>query len=310
MTGIARDLLLAGSRNQWLRDHATRYQFVRRAVSRFLPGEDLEDALAAGRSLEAQGMKTLYTQLGENVTDSKAAEAVSRHYLHVLDRITELEMQGEVSIKPTQLGLDLGVEQCYANLMRVVEHAPKFSTVWIDMESSEYVDRTLEIYRRARSVQANVGVALQSYLYRTSADVEALIPLGGAIRLVKGAYRESPRVAFPKKSDVDENFFELTKRLLSPDARAAGLRLAVGTHDKLLIRRTEEYAAANRIPKDAFEFAMLYGIQAGEQSRLAREGYRSIVLITYGSYWFPWYMRRLAERPANIWFVVRNALAN
>jgi proline dehydrogenase len=275
-----------------------------------MPGEDIEDALAAGRSLEAQGLQTMYTQLGENVTDPKAAEAVSEHYLHVLDRIAAANIHGEVSVKPTQLGLDLGVDDCYANLMRIVEHAPKSRAVWIDMESSEYVDRTLEIYRRARTAGANVGVALQSYLYRTAEDVESLIPLGGAIRLVKGAYKESPNVAFPKKKDVDENFFELTKRLLSGDARAANVRLASGTHDKVLIRRTIEYAASNGIPKDAFEFAMLYGIQTEEQLRLAREGYRSIVLVTYGSYWFPWYMRRLAERPANIWFAVRNVFAN
>ena len=306
MTTIARDLLLAGSRSRWLQERATRYGFVRRAVSRFMPGEDVEDALAAGRALEAQGLHSMYTQLGENVTDTAAAEAVSRHYLHVLDRIAELGLNGEISVKPTQIGLDFGIKDCYANLQRIVEHALKSTAVWIDMESSEYVDTTLELYRRARSAGANVGLCLQAYLYRTADDLETLLPPGGAIRLVKGAYREAPEIAFPKKNDVDENFFALAKRLLSSDARSAGVRVAIATHDRVMIRRIEEYAAANKIPRDAFEFAMLYGIQTAEQLRLARDGYRSIAHISYGPHWFPWYMRRLAERPANIWFVVRN----
>lgn len=309
MRGIARDLLLAGSRSPWLREHATRYAFVRRAVSRFMPGEDLEDALGAARSLADQGLRTMFTQLGENVGDTAAAEAVTAHYLHVLDRISELALRGDISIKPTQLGLDLGMKECYADLQRIIEHAPETTTVWIDMESSHYVDRTIELYRRARGAQANVGVCLQSYLYRTADDIETLLPLGGAIRLVKGAYREPAETAFPKKHDVDENFFALAKRLLRQDARSAGVRLAIATHDKALIHRVEEYAATDNIPKSAFEFAMLYGIQTAEQLRLARDGYRSIAHISYGSYWFPWYMRRLAERPANIWFVVRNLLA-
>jgi len=179
------------------------------------------------------------------------------------------------------------------------------NVLWIDMEYSRYVDPTLELYRRARARSSRVGVALQAYLYRTAQDVESLIPLGPAIRIVKGAYLEPPEVAFPKKSDVDANYFKLCSRLLSPEARKPGSLLHIATHDIPLADRLAAYIADHAVPSSAYEFAMLYGIQRGQQARLAREGRRLRVLISYGEYWFPWYMRRLAERPANMWFVVR-----
>jgi proline dehydrogenase len=177
------------------------------------------------------------------------------------------------------------------------------------MEASSYVDATLGLYRRARLAYPNVGVCLQAYLYRTADDLAALLPLGPAIRLVKGAYNEPPDRAFPRKRDVDENFFALAQQLLSDYARRAGVHAAIATHDRKLIGRVIGFAESNRIPRDRFEFQMLYGIQRAEQYRLAREGWRSIVLIAYGSYWFPWFMRRLAERPANVLFVARNLLS-
>ncbi len=227
----------------------------------------------------------------------------------MLDRIRSQGLRTEVSVKLTQLGLDLNPELCYKNLARIIEHAGTRSVVWIDMEASNYVDATLTLYRRAKLVYPNVGVCLQAYLFRTTQDLASLVPLGAAIRLVKGAYNEPPEVAFPRKKDVDENYFTLAKQLLGDEARARGVRAAMATHDQKLIRRITEFAASRGLSKDCLEFQMLYGIQRAEQRRLAQEGWNSIVLVAYGSFWFPWFMRRLAERPANAVFVIRNLLA-
>lgn len=303
---IMRSMFLVGSQSRWLRERAPRYWFVRRTVSRFMPGENLEDALAAAVELKKRSMGTIFTQLGENVADAAEASAVCGHYLHVLDRVRQLDLGTEVSVKLTQLGLDLDPELCYGHLVSIIKKAGTGSTVWIDMEASHYVDVTLEMYRRARQAYPNVGVCLQAYLYRTAEDLAALVPLGPAIRLVKGAYNEPPDVAFPRKKDVDENYFELTLRLIGQQARQAGVRAAVATHDRRLINRI--IAASNGHNGNRFEFQMLYGIQRGEQLRLAQEGQDMRVLIAYGSFWFPWFMRRLAERPANAMFVLRNLL--
>jgi proline dehydrogenase len=303
---VLRALLLAGSQNRWLRERAPRYRFVRRTVERFIPGETLEAALQAGLILQHQGIGTVFTYLGENVTDTREAEAVAAHYVEVLTRIRDWPQPAEISVKLTQLGLDVDPELCSANLWRLLKAAAPHQTVWIDMESSPYVDTTLEIYRRARAAYPNVGVCLQAYLRRTERDLLSLLPLGPAIRLVKGAYREPPELAFPRKRDVDANFFALARRLLSEEARRNGVRAAMATHDRRLIRRIAEFAAASGIPPAETEFQMLYGIQRDEQRRLAREGYRMLVLISYGSFWFPWFMRRLAERPANLFFLVRH----
>ena len=303
---MIRSLLLSASQSAWLRRRVPRYDFVRRAVSRFMPGEELEDALAAAQALEEKGLGTVFTQLGENITEAAAAVGVVDHYLGVLDRIRERALRTEVSVKLTQLGLDLGPGVCYTHLNRIIQHAGADSVVWIDMESSPYVEVTLELYRRARRAFPNVGVCLQAYLYRTAGDLASLLSLGPAIRLVKGAYREPPDVAYPVKRDVDDNFFALCGMLLGKEARRAGARAAIATHDLRLIRRVQDLATSKGLAKDSLEFQMLYGIQRAEQLRLAREGWRSRVLIAYGSYWFPWYMRRLAERPANLLFVARN----
>ncbi len=307
--GLMRSFFLVSSQSVWLRERATRYGFVRRSVSRFMPGETAEDALAVALKLEKQSLGTVFTHLGENVLDPAEAEGVTVQYLGVLDRARELGLHTEAAVKLTQLGLDLGPGLCYANLQRIIERAGKESVVWIDMEASNYVDATLDLYRRARQAYPNVGVCLQAYLYRTALDLDTLLPLGSSIRLVKGAYKESPERAFPRKRDVDENFFGLACRLISEEARSAGVRAAIATHDRRLIQRIVEHARARNLDKDRFEFQMLYGIQREEQFRLAREGWKSIVLIAYGRYWFPWYMRRLAERPANVFFVLRNLLS-
>jgi proline dehydrogenase len=301
-----RHALLALSTNAWMRERATKTAFVRRSVSRFMPGEQIDDAIRAAAELKPQGITTILTKLGENVTHADEAEEVTRHYLDVLDRVAASGLDAHISIKPTQLGLDLDRALCERNLDRLMERAEQRNNfVWIDMEGSPYVDPTLDLYRRTRAKTARVGIALQAYLYRTAKDVESLIPLGPAIRVVKGAYLEPPDIAFPKKADTDENYFKLCTRLLAADARKAGALLHIATHDIALADRLSAYIAEHAVPQSAYEFAMLYGIQRGQQARLAREGKRLRVLISYGEYWFPWYMRRLAERPANVWFVFR-----
>jgi proline dehydrogenase len=308
---LLRTIFLSASQSAWLRDRAPRLGFVRRTAGRFLPGEDAEAALAAARTLAESGIITLLTHLGENVASRDEAAAVTGQYLDLIARVRAAGLPSEISVKLTQLGLDLDAEFCFANLVKLIEDSasadPAASkTLWIDMEQSPYIDVTLELYRRARAAHPNVGVCVQAYLYRTEKDVASLIAQGATVRLVKGAYNEPSEIAYPKKSDVDESYFRLAQMLLGPEARAAGVRAAMATHDRPLIARIIDWSAARQIPKAPLEFAMLYGIQRAEQLRLARDGYRSCVLISYGSYWFPWFMRRLAERPANAWFLARN----
>ena len=303
---VMRKALLAGSTNAWLRERAMRAAFIRRAVSRFMPGETIDDALRASGELKRDGINTILTRLGENISRIEEAEEVTQHYFEVLDKVAAAGLDGHVSVKPTQLGLDQDPALCRKNLDRLIERTEAHANfLWIDMESSPYVDPTLELYRYGRARTPRIGLALQAYLYRTEKDVESLVPLGSAIRIVKGAYLEPPEVAYPSKSDVDENFFKLCVRLLQPDAIKAGCLLHIATHDMNLVERLSTWIAQNNVPASAYEFAMLYGIQPGRQQRLAKEGKRLRVLISYGEYWFPWYMRRLAERPANVWFVVR-----
>ncbi len=304
---VIRSLLLASSENPWLRQHAIHSAFVRRSVARFMPGERIEDALQAARELQASGLPTILTHLGENVADAAEAEAVTAHYVDVLDRIRASGLDAQISVKPTQLGLDLGAEICRRHLARLAAHAQTSgNTVWIDMESTPYVDRTIELYRTMRVEFRNVGVCLQAYLYRTPALLDALVALGPAIRIVKGAYREPPSLAFPDKAQVDEQFYQLCVRLVEPDALAAGAFLGIGTHDTELIARVQTHMAARQTPRDRYEFEMLFGIRRDLQTQLTRAGACVRVLISYGEYWFPWYMRRLAERPANLWFVAKN----
>ncbi|HEY7864291.1 MAG TPA: proline dehydrogenase family protein [Thermoanaerobaculia bacterium] len=304
---LARSLLLAISDSRWMREHAVRWPFFRRAASRFMPGEELDDALAAGKAL---GVGTVLTNLGENLTSPEDARQVRAHYLETLERVHREKLDVEISVKLTQLGLDFSVEECEKNLHALIERAAELSNwVWLDMEQTGYTEVTLEVYRRARQRFGNTGLCIQAYLYRTAEDLESLIALGSGVRLVKGAYREPPDKAYPKKSDVDENFFRLATRLLSPEARQKGVRAIFGTHDPDLIRRIEEHARSSGLAPKDLEFQLLFGIRRAEQLRLQGAGYRFRVLISYGRYWFPWYMRRLAERPANALFVLRNLFA-
>jgi len=308
--GLLRRALLAGSQSRWLRERAMRRAFVRRAVSRFMPGEEASDALAATGPLRRAGMGAVLTRLGENVATEAEAEAVAAHYLDLLERVKDEAGAVEISVKPTQLGLDLDEERCAARLLALAARAEATGNfVWIDMEQTAYTDATLRLVRRARERHRRVGVCLQSYLRRTAADLEALLPTGAGIRLVKGAYNEPPERAFPRKADVDASYLALACRLLAAAAAGTGVRSVLGTHDHALIDAILADVAARGLPRSAVEFHLLYGIQRGEQERLAAAGWPVRVLISYGAYWFPWYMRRLAERPANVLFVARSLLA-
>jgi proline dehydrogenase len=305
---LARQLLLRASRSAWLANQLRHRDFFQRAVRRFMPGEELGAALDAAAECSRAGIGTVLTQLGEQVGTPAEAAAVRDHYLDALRQIRERGLPAHLSIKLTHLGLDVDGEACARDLVALVARAADAgSFVWIDMEESRYVDATLQQFRRARAQHATVGVCLQAYLRRTTADLEALLPLAPAIRLVKGAYNEPPAVAFPRKREVDAAYFTLAQRLLQQGARGLA-RPVFGTHDPRLIARIRERATALGLARGGYEVHMLYGIQRTAQHTLAADGCAVRVLISYGSAWFPWYMRRLAERPANVWFVVRNLI--
>ena len=307
---IARRLLLAASTSAWLREKATRTSFVRRSVKAFMPGERLADAVEAASAQQAKGAGTIFTKLGENLTRASDAEAVTVHYLDALDQIAAAGLRAQISVKPTQLGLDFDAALCLQNLRRLIDRAAeRDNAVWIDMESSAYVDRTLDLFRELRVQSDRVGIALQAYLRRTAADLESLMPLGPAVRIVKGAYLEPSSVAFASKRDVDENFCALSCRVLGDPAPKPGTGLHIATHDARLVDRLRDFitARAGRVPP--YQYAMLYGIQRPLQARLLQAGQPLRVLVAYGDYWFPWYMRRLAERPANVLFVIKNIVS-
>jgi proline dehydrogenase len=271
-----------------------------------MPGEELDDALREGTRLGRRGFGLVLTRLGENVASHAEAEAVSRHYTRALDRVAALALDAEISVKPTQLGLDLGVDVAARNLAPLLTKANRYGdTVWIDMEDSFCVDRTLELVHQAREACPRVGVCLQAYLHRTPADLEALMDPPVRVRLVKGAYREPPDQVIRRKADVDARFHELAVHMLRDRRYALAATPVFGTHDDRLIERVRESARQHRLNPDQVEFHMLYGVRSDLQEWLPAVGARVRVLISYGDHWFPWYMRRLAERPANVWFVAK-----
>jgi proline dehydrogenase len=304
---VIRSLLLEASNNRWLREHGVRAPFVRRAVSRFMPGETFDDMLRAAHELQPQRLETVFTRLGENVTDLAEAQAVADHYLQGIARIEELGIHCEPSIKLTQLGLDINRDTAIAHARAIAARAHAAGNyLWVDMEQSPYVEVTLAITEQLKREFPDVGVCLQAYLHRTRDDLARMLSLGAGVRLVKGAYREPPAIAFPHKSDVDANYLTLAKMMIDARAHANGSRAVFGTHDTRLIANICAHARAAGVKPGDYEFHMLYGIQRAEQTRLAAAGERCRILIAYGTYWFPWYMRRLAERPANLWFVAKN----
>ena len=307
---MMRSLLLKASDNRWLREHGVRARFVRRAVSRFMPGETFDDMLQAARAIAPQRIASVFTRLGENVSDLAEARAVTEHYLEGIDRIRDLGLACEPSVKLTQLGLDIDRDRARQNLHEIAARTHVAgSYLWIDMEQSPYVDVTLDLTLELRGQYPEVGVCLQAYLHRTRQDLARVLSSGAGVRLVKGAYREAPAVALAAKPQVDANYLTLARAMIDARVRRAPSRVVFGTHDMRIIGELCRHARAAAVPAGQYEFHMLYGIQRREQLRLASEGECVRVLIAYGSYWFPWYMRRLAERPANVWFVVKSVFS-
>ena len=274
----------------------------RRVAQRFVAGETLDDAIAAARTLNAAGFPVSLDLLGENVLDRDGAVRAAETYLSMFDRIAAENLDGNISLKFTQLGLDLDPGLCEASLLRIADcAAARRNFVRVDMEGSPYTQRTVDLVRRVRARKEAVGTVIQAYLFRSEQDVRDLITAGCRVRLVKGAYKEPAEIAFPAKSDVDANFVSLMKILLP-----SGIYHAIATHDPRMILATKEFAAAQGIGKDKFEFQMLYGIRTDLQRGLLKEGYRVRVYIPFGTDWYPYFMRRLAERPANLTFFLRN----
>jgi len=301
-------LLLHASRSAWLAAQLRDRAFLRRAVRRFLPGEDLGAALDAAAEFARLDIGSVLTQLGEQVTNAAEAARVRDHYRDALVQVRDRALPTHISVKLTHLGLEVDREETARNLLDIAERAEETgSFVWIDMEESRYVDVTLDVFRRACAGHDNVGLCLQAYLRRTPADLETLFPLRPAIRLVKGAYNEPASIAYPKKQDVDASFLALAVELVERAALEEATPV-FGTHDRSLIADIASRARARGLHKGAYEIHMLYGIRPAEQRALAAGGTAVRVLISYGSAWFAWYMRRLAERPANVWFVVRNVV--
>ncbi len=306
--GVARSAILWAADNRWLREHLPRYRFVRRSVARFMPGERLDDALAAASRLAVDGLPTTITALGENVATRDEAERVLADYLEAYAAIAARGLDTEISVKPTHLGLDVDGDLAAENLARLAERAEELGgRLWLDMESHRYAEPTVELYRELRSAHPNTGICLQAYLLRTAGDVESLLPLDPSIRLVKGAYKEPDEVLVGDRGIIDESFRVLALRLL--EGLGAKGRLVLGTHDVDLIGRIESDAKVRGIGRDGYEVAMLYGIRSADQLRLAREGFSVRTLISYGSYWYPWFMRRIAEKPVeNTLLALRNLL--
>lgn len=307
MYSVVRRLLLALSRNPRMQERIVAFPLSRRVARRFVAGEHLDEALDVIRRLNDQGMHATLDHLGENVVTVEDARAAASAYATALEAIHREGLQSGVSVKLTHLGLDLGNEVAYENLRRVVEKAAEVGRfVRIDMESSAYVQRTLDLYERIRQDFDNVGTVVQAYLYRTPEDVRRLIEEGIAdLRLVKGAYDEPPSVALQDRRRIREAFLSLLRQMWAPEARARGARAAIASHDEAIIRYACTLAARQRVSQEEFEFQFLYGIRRDRAEKLVAEGYRMRIYVPYGSQWYPYFMRRLAERPANLFFFLR-----
>lgn len=319
-----RHLLLYLSKTAWARQIVTDLPLAWTVASRFVAGTDLEAAITTTRQLNEKGMSVTLDFLGESVSNAAEARAARDEILNLLQRIHESGVRANVSLKLSQLGLHLSERLAEENLLSIIECAIHYrNRVRIDMEDSPTIDATFRIYHKARELcmentvgndnivygrmnHDNVGVVIQSYLYRSEADVAQLVREGAWVRLVKGAYAEPPEVAYPLKADTDANYIKLTRMMMSEEARANGVYPAIATHDEKIIEDVVNYAAANHIPCESYEFQMLYGIRRELQESLVQRGYQMRVYVPYGTAWYPYFIRRLAERPANLWFFLSN----
>ena len=303
---VTRSALIFLSQQEGLKDFATRFRPFKKLTTRFVAGETIEEAVAAIRKINTAGCSASFDHLNESVGSAAETEAEVTEYLQILEQIDATGINSNVSIKLSQFGLEIGPELASRNARMVVEDAARRGNfVRIDMEGSKVTQATIDIFKRMRGEFGlnDVGIVLQSYLYRTYEDARELLKLPARIRICKGAYSEPPEVAYPDKKDVDENYLRVMKLLLS-----SGVYHGIATHDPKMIDATIKFAQQEGIGKEAFEFQMLYGVRRDLQTQLARDGYNMRVYVPYGKHWYPYFMRRLAERPANIWFVMKNLL--
>lgn len=307
---VLRDAFLTMSTHPLSRKLVVGFPLSRRVARRFVAGETLDHAIARVQELNAQGLVVALDHLGESVTSAEEARRAKDEYLSALDAIAAHHLLAHVSLKLTQMGLDIDPELCLDNLRQIIARAQRVGTMtWIDMEDSSRTQKTLNMYKTLREEFTNLAIAIQSYLYRSEQDMRELCAMGAFVRLCKGAYKEPPTVAFPKKKDVDANYIKLAEICLSTPPRTnggPGARLALATHDEKIIHWAKQYIREHHVPYDRFEFQMLYGIRSDLQRKLAAEGYTMRVYVPYGSHWYPYFMRRLAERPANVIFLISN----
>jgi len=295
----------------WARSFVSNVPLAWSVASRFVAGETIDDAIAAARLLNEQGMSVTMDYLGESVTDASLALAARDEIICLLEAIAAQGVDANVSLKLSQLGVNIRPQLALDNMRALLRCAQsQQNKIRIDMEDSSLVDRTLEIYHTLRHEDGfdNVGVVIQSYLYRSEADVTRLVAEGGWMRLVKGAYLEPPEVAYPLKRDTDAAFARLMEVMLAQEAGKKGVYAGIATHDDNMINATIQYAKARHIPASAYEFQMLYGVRRQRQTELVAQGYQMRIYVPYGTAWYPYFMRRLAERPANLWFFISNFL--
>jgi len=303
---VTRSALIWLSGQEGLKDFATRFSFFKKLTTRFVAGETIDEVVPYIREINAENCTASFDHLNESVDNPDEANKEVEEYLQILRRIDETRIRSNVSIKLTQFGLELDPELAYRNARRVVLDAQQRGNfVRVDMEGSNVTQVTIDIFKRLRTEfdLNDVGIVLQSYLRRTYDDAQELVKLPARIRICKGAYSEPPEVAFPDKKDVDDNYVKVMRLLLS-----SGVYHGIATHDPKMIDATIDFVTREGIGKEKFEFQMLYGIRRDLQRQLARDGYNMRVYVPYGKHWYPYFMRRLAERPANIWFVMKNIL--
>ena len=304
---MLRSFFLYLSEAAWAKNMIMKIGPTRRSAHRFVAGDTLADAIEVVRRLNATGLEVTFDHLGESVTDETGARQATQAYFEVMDAIAENGVRATVSLKLTQLGLDIRESLCVENLRSILERAKATNNhITIDMESTDYTDAALKVYRTLREDFDNVGIVIQAYLYRSETDMKALAQEGAFVRLCKGAYKEPPDRAFPDKADVDANYVRLTQVFLTPEARAAGAYLGIATHDEKMIDAAKAFISAHDVPYDTFEFQMLYGIRPRLQEQLNDDGFKVRIYVGFGTEWYPFFMRRLAERPANVWFVLSN----
>lgn len=304
---IMRDAFLALSTNSAARNAVIGFPLSRKMTRRFVAGETLDDAVRAVKQLNREGLLVTLDHLGESVATADDARRAKDDYLVALDAIAQNQLQSHVSVKLTHMGLDIDPELCLDNMRQIVGKAQQLGTkTRIDMEASARTQITLNIFKTLREEYDNVGIVIQAYLFRSEADMQELFKMGARVRLCKGAYKEPPDISFELKKDTDANYLKLSEIFLGSNGSYTGAHLALATHDEKIIVWAKQYIKDHNVPYDRFEFQMLYGIRSDLQRQLVQEGYAMRVYVPYGSQWYPYFMRRLAERPANVVFLMSN----